>query len=1063
MKTQLIVTFFIFLVGLSGFSVVAQDHREGRRPAITGKVVDQENEPIPFVNIAEKGTNRGVLTDLNGVYTIRVRDENSVLSFSYVGMTSREEKVGTRTVINVQMEEMINLIDEIVAIGYGTSKRSDLTGAITTIKSEELESRVVTSLEDALKGRVAGMNITSTDGAPGADENIVIRGVGSINASNTPLYVVDGVPTDNPIINSSEIESIEVLKDASSTAIYGSKGANGIIMITTKKGQKGKSRINFSSSTGLQMASSRLDMLQSADYRHFQFDRAATNYYDKTSTTYNPLADRQHYVDSEGNFYTWNPNSPYYNWDAFNSPDSINTNWQDVMMQEALIQDYRLSFSGGSDVHAYNVMASYLKQAGIIVNSGYERFNFRANNRYNLTKSTRLTANFSGSYSFQNGLASNETSGVTMNMLAQQPTKQFSDNEWVAFDGEDIFTNNNPYLQAQRIIKDYHRYNLSGNIIYDWDINKYLSFKTSVNTNLGYRQSFIFYPKETGQGRTDRGRSIINISFLNSFLNENTFVYKRTFNNNHNFDAVVGATIEENDRRDLDVENTNFEIESLTINNIGQGISPKIPSSGIITDRMASFLGRVSYNYSGKYYGSASMRADGSSRFGAGNKWGYFPSGSFAWRASEEGFMKEKEWISNAKFRASVGASGNTAIRQYQSLSAFDVSSYPLDGYNLNYGVIVSRIDNPNLKWETTWQQNYGIDFGVINNRYTISLDYYYRYTQDLLYSVDVPQYSGLNTRLSNIGNISNSGIELVLGADFFRNKKISWNISYNMAFNRSKVLEIGERGEEILNPGIHATLRDFGLLREGESIGLWYGYQTEGVWTTQSEIASSTMASQFTNPITPGDTKFVDQNDDGFIDENDRVILGSGAPVFTGGLINNLKYKEFSLSFALQFSYGAKLFNATREVLEEMRTVNNQYSTIKDRFRPNLYDKAIFESTGELVLLVEGNENTTLRRAGGSPEPYLTDRYLEDGSFIRLSDITLSYDINSKTLRKVSFLSAFKVYATVKNAFILTNYLGYDPDVSVARGTLSNLLPGLDYGSYPKARVYSLGLNVTF
>lgn len=1060
------VIFLVVILALSGLMVlVAQDaeDRQQRRLAITGKVVDKDNLPIPFVNISEKGTRRGVVSDVNGVYEIRVRDENSVLVFSFLGMKTKEETVGRKTKIDVVLEEMTVGIEDVVVIGYGSVRKSDLTGAITSIKAEELEDRVVVSIEDALKGRVAGMNITSVDGMPGEGENIVIRGVGSINASNSPLYVIDGVPTENPIINASEIESVEVLKDAASTAIYGSKGANGIIMITTKKGVKGRTRITFTSSVGVQSPASKIPVLGSSDYKHLQFDRANTTFFERGSSAYNPVADRLHFVDSEGNYYTWNHNSPNYNWERFGHSDSIHTDWQDVMMRNAIITDYRLSFSGGSDIHNYNIMASYLRQDGIIVNSGFERYNFRANNRYNLSKTTRLTANISGSYSYQNGLASNETAGVTMNMLAQQPTKKFTDNEWIALDGEDVFTNNNPYLQALRITKDYYKYNLSANAIYEWDMNKYFTFRTSFNAGLGYRQNEFYYPKETGQGRTDNGVLNLSSSFSSSWLNENTLSYKNTFNGSHFVDGVVGVTFEENNRKSLDVVNTNFTIESLGVNNIGQGIAPKIPSSGIVTDRMASVLSRINYNYNGRYYASASMRADGSSRFGAGNKWGYFPSGSLAWRLSEEAFMKEVYYISNIKFRASVGASGNTAIRQYQSLSSFDVSSYPMDGYYLDYGVTLSRIENPNLRWETTIQQNYGIDFGFNKNRYTLSIDYYDRFTKDLLYSVDVPYYSGLANRLANIGNIRNNGLEITLSADILRRKDFGWDISYNMAFNRSKVLELGERGEEILNPSIHASLKDFGLLREGESIGLWYGYQTEGVWKTLSEIKSSNMLSQFTNPIIPGDTKFIDQNNDGLIDENDRVILGKGEPVFIGGLVNNFKYKDFALNFALQFSYGGKLFNATREILEEMRAVNNQYLTVKDRFRPNLYDRDVYDSTGELVLLKEGNENASLRRAGGNAEAYLTDRYLEDGSFLRLSDITLSYQIPSKNLKKVKSLSSFKVYVSVKNAFILTNYMGYDPDVSVAKGTLSNLLPGLDYGSYPKARVVSGGLNVSF
>lgn len=1057
-------TLLQYLIVLFFLPVLAQQNagnRQTGRIMINGTITDQSNMAIPFVNITEKGTNRGVVSDINGVYSIRVKDENSILVFSFLGMVTREEVVGKRTVINVVLEEQAVAIEDVVVVGYGSVKRSDLTGAISSIKAEELENRVMTSLSDALKGRVAGMNIMSVDGTPGATDNVVIRGVGSINASNSPLYVVDGNPTTSPVIDPSEIESIEILKDAASTAIYGSKGANGVIMITTKKGVKGKSRINFSISTGVQQPASKISMLGTVDYRRLMFDRSAIDYYDKNATNYNPALDRMHYVDSEGNYYVWNQRSPFYNWQ--NWADSLNTDWQDVMMQNAIISDYKLSFSGGSDLHSYNVMGSYLKQDGIIINSGFERFNLRLNNRYNLTKKTRLIANIAGLYSYQNGLASNETAGVTMNMLGQQPTKPFDSDEWIAYDGEEEFVNNNPYQQSVLITKDYYRYSFTGNLAYEWDISKNFTFKTSINSALGYRNNEFFYPKEVGQGRTDNGVLQVSSSFATSFINENILSYRQTINGIHQFDGVAGFTLEQNNAQSLDVTNTNFTIETLGVNSIGQGISPKIPSSRKITDRMVSYLARMNYNYKGIYYLSASMRADGSSRFGADNKWGYFPSGSFAWRLSEEDFLKSMENLSNLKFRASVGASGNTAISQYQSLSSMYVSNYPYDGKNLNYGVAVGRIENPDLKWETTIQQNYGLDVGFFNNKLSFSVDYYNRFTKDLLYSVDVPMYSGLRSRLSNIGNIRNSGIEFSLNADIIRKKNFSWDLSYNIAFNQTEVLEIGERGEEILNPNIHPTLKDFGLLREGESIGLWYGYETNGVWKTVSEIKSSPMISQLSFPITPGDTKFVDQNGDGLIDDNDRKILGSGQPIFIGGFVTNLKYKNIGLSMAFQYSYGAKIFNATRETLEEMRTTNNQYSTVNDRFSPNLYDRDKYLATGELVMLVEGNEDGSLRAAGGFSEQVLTDRYLEDGSYLRVSDLTLFYELRARQLRKIDFLTGIRVYTSVKNAFVLTSYTGYDPDVSVARGTLSNLLPGLDYGSYPKARVFSVGVNLSF
>ncbi|HIY69550.1 MAG TPA: TonB-dependent receptor [Candidatus Alistipes intestinigallinarum] len=1053
-----------YLVAVFMLILSAQVWGQNSAITVSGKVSDSKGEPLSGITVIVEGTRKGTSTNSKGDYTITVPSKESVLVFSMLSMKTVSHRVGNRTTINVTMQEDAVGMDEVevVAIGYGSTRRSDLTGSISSIDKDALSDRAIVSLEDAMRGKAAGLQIIQNDGSPGSDYTIRIRGASSVNASSAPIFVIDGVICDDAsFLNPGDVESIEILKDASSTAIYGSRGANGVILVTTRQGSSdNKTRVELYANFGFQEAVREYDMLNSADYTYLRY-KAGWKYY-PYGTSPSSFEEGTVYRDNpngDGNYWVLPVGSPYENWQAYNHPDSVNTRWQDLMFRKAIYQEYRINVSGGNKNTRYSVSGGYLNQDGIVINSGYERYTGRVNLTQNLAKTVTMTANLSASRTKNSGLATGSSDGLIMKLLRQPPTYSAdSDNIMEGEGDEQGNVISNPYAQVRDITNDRYRDELTARLQVEWKILPQLSLRGAGTYQDNHQKAEVFYPADTEQGFKMHGRGIVSSTEVKKLSGEAFLTYSNTWKGNHKLRLLGGSTIETYRSNVLRVENQDFPELNLGVDGMGMGIAPQIPTTSIVDWNMVSFIARAEYNYKERYLLTASYRADGSSRFGAGNKWAGFPSVGLAWRINEEPFIKDLNVFYNLKLRFGYGRSGNTAIPAYRSLSTIATSFYPMNGSDLTYGAIIDRPANTDLRWETTDMINLGLDMAFFDNRLALTLDLYNKETKDLLLEKNAALATGYKTGWANIGSVRNQGVEVTVDAVPVSNRRWNWSMNFNIGFNRSKVLDIGPGGEMGFDPGIIPGSGNFVMIRKGKSLGQWYGYKIEGIYGSQYEIdehgLTEVLGQKIAN-IYPGTYRFHDENNDGKITSADQVLLGSGEPLFTGGFTNTVSYKSLTLSVAMQFSYGATVFNANLHSLTSGRDGHNQITAMRDSWSPTLYDES-----GNLVLA--GNPNAKYRMPGGVALNYCTSKMLEDGSFLRIGDVTLSYAFPQKLARKIG-MSGLKFFASVKNLWIFTDYSGYDPEVNTRQGQTGDLMPSLDYSAYPRNRSYSVGFNFIF
>ncbi|WP_325641206.1 TonB-dependent receptor [Chitinophaga sp.] len=1035
---------------------------------ISGKITDQKGELLPGASVKLKGTDKGGVTNEKGEFNIPdVTHGTGVLVVSYIGFQSREVAVKNRSQINVSLMGEGSTLNDVLVIGYGTVKKKDVTASVSSISKEAMSERTLFSLADAMKGKAAGVQITQNDGTPGSESTIRIRGASSISGGSTPLYVIDGVMQENANdINPGDIESIEILKDASGTAIYGARGANGVIMITTRTGRAGKTVVELYTNTGFQTPGHLVGVMDASEYAHARYLATAYTYTpadaadpDKPATElvgYTYFRDAP--LGSPAGFWGVATDQTYHDWYNYNNPDSVNTDWQKAMFQNSAVQEYRISASGGSKDTKFSFMGGYLNQGGLIVFSGYERFNGRFNFQQKLSPAVTLTSNISGSRTTINGFISgSQNGGITSNavitsMFSQQPVKPLSFSDIEDNEGVEGYISTNPYSLAKNVTNKRSNSEWVTRLALDWNINKHFTFRTTGNYSAINTNTDAYYPKNTSSGAKFDGRAVLARGATDKLMNENLLYYKGNIGRDHSINVMGGAIIEQNKTSLVTAENQHYDIELLGPYGLGNGTVPVIPTYRITKWTMASFLGRAEYNYRQKYMATLTMRADGSSRFSKENKWGYFPSAAVAWRASEEKFLKQVHAISNLKFRASLGQSGNTAIPSYLTLSTITTYFSPMDGYVPDFGVVVERPENPSLKWETTTQVDAGMDLGLWNDKVNITADWYLKRTKDLLIEQITPGYSGYRSAWNNLGSIQNSGLEFNISTPLITRAQFGWNLDANIGFNRSKALEIGP--DLGLDPSVVSGIGTTAIIRNGQPIGQWFGYQTDGIFQSQAEINASGLTvinGQAISKIRPGTRKFIDQNGDGIINASDRVVLGQGQPSFTGGLTNSFRYKAFNLNVVVQYSYGNKLYNANRVALEAGRSTNNMSEGSVNAWRPSLYDM----TSGALV--EKGNPNNSYRMPGSPEELLMLSDWIEDGSFIRLSDVTLSYHFKTRQIANVT------LFVSGKNLWISTKYSGYDPEVNTRQGGFGDLMPSLDYASYPRSRVYSFGLKAQF
>ncbi|MCG8580504.1 MAG: TonB-dependent receptor [Bacteroidales bacterium] len=1030
-----------------------------------------DGEKLPGVNVFVKGTTNGTITDIDGNYNLRVESENSVLVFSFIGMQTFEQTIGAKRIIDVSLKADVMNLDEVVAVGYGTMKKSDVTGSVASVSASDIAESGGGTLEQSLAGRMAGVVVNTTDNAPGAGLDIRIRGTNSINASSAPLYVIDGFPVEgdfdqggnlestgqSPLsgLDPNDIESIDILKDASATAIYGARGANGVVIVTTKSGKDGKMEVTFNAQSGVQSMIEQYEALDALGYAKYQHER------------YYPYSKRMDEPDPN------DPNIKWWNYETYK--DSTSTNWMDEITQLGVIQNYNLSLSGGNKKGNYLASVGYYNNKGIIKETDFERYtaNFKGIAKPNDWMDVAI--NSKTSYSKNNGTvtvnsvgAANST-GIIHQAIKTSPLRSPQDETLETDDADGVI--GNPLATLNNV--DMVRENLQtiNNVSVTIKPTKDLRIKVLGGMTHSIADFYYYAPSTTSWGSLYNGRARILNNKRTSWLNENTISYKKNIKG-HRFDLLGGVTIQSNHNISTEMEATNFPIESLGYKNIGVGESFSTPFSFAEEYILASYLSRLNYNYKDRYLVTASFRADGSSKFSANNKWGYFPSFALGWRLSEEAFMKNLGIFDNLKLRAGWGETGNPNIPPYQSLTNYAIDKYP-SGSNLNSAVYPANAGNPNLRWETSVQTNFGLDIGVLNNRISAVIDIYYKTTDDLLLEGDIPPSTGYNTYLYNSGKIENKGIEFALNTVNL-NGTFKWFTNFNLAINKNKVLDVGDftSGDIINVPGTNTY--STAILQKGEPLGLWHGYKTDGLWQ-QSDFTWNGYGYDLKpignddegNPIypaalgnaAPGRWRYQDIDGNGEINAEDKTIIGISQPDFTGGLNNSFEYKNFDLAILLEFSVGKDVYNANNRFFIEPSSIGA--NTIhSDYWLPIQYE--LDENGNETsVVLDPGNPDAKYPGpGGGDPFGDNHDAYIEDGSYLRIKNISMGYTFKKEVLNAVR-LSSLRVYANVLNLYTFTNYSGYDP--AVDSQSIGGLRPGYDFNSYPLARTFMFGVSAKF
>lgn len=1044
------------------FTLFAQQTRR-----VEGKVTDQgDGTSLIGVSVQLKGTKVGASTDKDGRYAIHVPSQgNSTLVFSYIGYVTKEMNVGDKGVINLALNADSKILNDVVVIGYGTSTKADLVSSVGRVDMKDMAKAPVRSFDEALAGRVAGVQVTSSDGQPGSQVSIVVRGANSITQDNSPLYVIDGFPVEganNNVINPQDIESIDVLKDAAATAIYGARGANGVIMITTKKGKIGDPVITLSTTQSFTNNNKKMDLMSSYDFVKYQLERDPA-----IGTPANPTP--TYYLLTQ----------PGKTLDDYRNEAA--TDWQSPFFQTGSLQDYNLAIRGGNKQTLYAISGSANQTDGTIINTSYKRYQGRISLDQTLGKFLKAGINANYSYLKQSGnsVGASTNSGTTnilYSVWGSSPTSPLS--ETVPVDETTNSTNDykyNPLINQKNLLRNNITRNVSVNTYAEVAISPSLKFRATgvLTDNTGTAESFNNSLSYYGNPKTNPGMTNgVNGSILTTrsfdWANENTLTWNKTYNKIHNVNVLAGFTQQGNKSSAYGYGSNFLPNESLGLSGLDEGQSN--PASTRATSSLwtaASFLGRVKYNYRAKYYAEVSYRADGSSKFSEDNHWSYFPAASFAWRFKQENWAKKISVISDGKLRMSYGKTGNNRVGDfsYLSTSALPVTlsysfndvyvSSVIPGYNIN-DTRYYFIGNKDLKWETTDQYNAGLDISFFKNRVNLTIDAYRKITKDLLLAADIPTSSGYNRAFKNIGKVQNQGLEFAFNTVNIDQKDFKWTSSFNISFNRNKVLALAENQEAITTavrwdnnyqntPAYIAKL--------GRPLGDMYGFVWDGTYQYSDFTITSGGAYLLkdnvpTNGntralIQPGDIKYKDLNGDGVVNASDYTIIGNGLPVHIGGFGNNFTYKNFDLNVFLQWSYGNDIQNTNRLVFEGNglnKTFLQQFASYNDRWTPD-------------------NQTSSNYRVNGFYGGGYSSRTIEDGSYLRLKTVSLGYNIPANLLKKIK-VQSLRVYVSGQNLYTFTKYTGLDPEVN---SYASALTAGFDYSAYPRGRTIAFGANLSF
>jgi TonB-linked SusC/RagA family outer membrane protein len=1071
---------FVVLLKLSVFIGLAQN-----KP-ISGKVIDEDSgETLIGVSLKVKGSALTTQTNVEGEFKLTLPSgDQATLVVSYLGFTTKEVIVNSQTSLTIALSKDVSALDEVVVIGYGTSRRGDLAGAVGSIKGTEIEKTPVTNIAEALTGRIAGVQVTTLDGAPGADVVIRVRGGGSITQDNSPLYIVDGFIVDN--INNiapTDIESIDVLKDASSTAIYGARGANGVIIITTKSPKAGKTNISYNAYSQGKKFPRKLDVLSPYEFTLAQYEYAAIRGgSDLTNFTkfFGVYEDLELYKYQKG------------------------TDWQEELFgQPVMSQQHNLSLTGGTEKTKLSFNTTYNKDEGLMPGSGVERFYFNFKMDHDISNKLKLNLAARYSNNIVDGAGTSGGSSVRVSDGIQtRPVNGLADQ--IEIDPNDVIAGDDDYDEFLRslinplelVAQDYRNrvnrdFSLNGAL--NWSVNKQLSLRSELAATLRNEENKRYWGPLTGESRNvgnnqPLGEKTLGNSNTYRWINTANFKVKKTKNSNLNF--LLGQELNTTSGSSTFNRAKNFDVtlgpEKL-FSNMALGTSERLETRENRGEDILSFFGRANYIFKDKYIFYATLRADGSSKFSPENRWGYFPAASFAWRASDEEFLKKISVISDLKLRLSYGEAGNNRIPNDSWRFLFaPTANRPYGSGDINqtyYNVVNNFLPNPNLKWETTISRNIGLDFGLFKNRLTGTLDLYKNTTKDLIVNNDIPPQTGFTSQQINIGQTSNTGIELSLNGVIFEKNDFRLSGSFNIGRNIPKIDKLDGNDVRAVNSnwaGTDLKTADDYRLITGRTIGLMYGYVNDGFYTSD-DFESYTNGVYKLKPgvptsggllggtigIRPGTMKLKDLDGDGFVTaDKDRQIIGSAIPKHSGGFGLNATYKAFDISTFFNWVYGNDIYNTGRIQYNMLyrTTYGNMANTVNydNRFKYIDGNGVLVTGLEELAAL---NENATIWSpfSSGNASPVFSDDAVEDGSFFRMTYVTLGYTL-PKTLTSRIGISSLRIYATAYNAFLLTNYSGYDPEVTATRsGSYAALTPGVDYSAYPKSRTYTVGINVNF
>ncbi|WP_333697113.1 SusC/RagA family TonB-linked outer membrane protein [Bacteroides congonensis] len=1033
---------------------------------VKGTVKDNLGEGVPGASVQVKGTSQGTITDLDGKFAFSVPNKNATIVISFIGYITVEQKVDTQKPMVITLREDTKTLDEVVVVGYQEVRKRDLTGSVAKANMNDVLTAPVASFDQALGGRIAGVNVTSGEGMPGGTMNIVIRGNNSLTQENSPLFVIDGFPVEDTsassTLNPSDIESIDFLKDASATAIYGARGANGVVIVTTKKGKVGRAQLTYDGSFGVQHITRTIPMMDAYEFVKLQ------------NEMYPTVVAGSYLMNYEGKQWTL---EDYRNIDQYN--------WQDEIFQTAWQQSHTVRLTGGTEGVRYNASLSYYDQDGTLLETGYKRMQGRMNTVVRRGKlNMSLTTNYSRS--IQTGSTPSATSYSGMNNLfysvwgyrpVTSPDTPLSFLMDSATDNAVDSSNDyrfNPILSLKNEYRKNYINNLQMNGFAEYEVIKGLKVKVSAGYTYDARKNDQFNNSKTRYGgptSTDKVNAQVTRSERLTWLNENTVTYQTNIKKKHFINALAGITFQNSDYEAYAFRTTHIPNESLGMAGMSEG-QASTSSSAKSSWSMLSYLGRINYNYKSKYYATASFRVDGSSKFNKDNRFGYFPSASLAWTFTEEKFMKPiNSILSNGKLRFSWGLTGNNRIGEYDYYQLLSVLKsrigsytatnsipsgvYPFENDATNAGTVPISLQNKNLKWETTEQWNLGVDLSFFDERIGLTMDIYRKNTRDLLLAAQLPYSSGFYNATKNIGKVRNDGLEISLNTLNIKTRDFQWSSNFNISFNKNKVLALSENQTALL------TAVQFDQNYNGQSsyiakiglpMGLMYGYVYEGTYKYDDfnksgnsySLKSSVPHFSTENNTQPGMPKYADLNGDGVVDSNDRTIIGRGLPVHTGGLTNDFTYKGIDLSIFFQWSYGNDIMNANRLFFESSNNRSrelNQYASYTNRWTAD-------NPTSDIPAATNSSSNRVI-----------SSRIIEDGSFLRLKNVTIGYTFPSQMTKKWKIDKA-RIYVAAQNLWTWTGYSGYDPEVSVRNSALT---PGLDYSSYPRAYSVSFGVSLGF